>query len=216
MRRAGDCRAHDQSPGLKGQALMDFVLLAGRKVLSVLLSVSPFVIKRLLIGVVVTWAIVSIVFVLEHAPGAADPIRLALGSHYTYGAYKSLQHQYGLDQSLWNLYLNYLGFGPILGIFGIHLGTGTVSTGLLEGNLGYSYQYVGTPVWSLLQPRLPVTLKLGLYALIVSLVVGLPVGMISALKQNSLVDHVGQGTMIILFAIPTFVLVPLLQLEFAI
>lgn len=195
---------------------MDYVLLGGRKVLTVILSVAPFVIKRLLIGAVVTWAIVSIVFILEHAPGAADPIRIVLGSHYTYGTYKSLQHEYGLDQSTWNLYLTYLGMGPILGWFGIHVGTGAVQTGLLEGNLGLSYQYVGTPVWSLLQPRVPVTLKLGLYALVVSLVVGLPIGMISALKQNSVIDHVGQGTMIVLYAIPTFVLVPLLQLEFSI
>jgi peptide/nickel transport system permease protein/oligopeptide transport system permease protein len=195
---------------------MDSVFTIGRNILSGILSVSPFIIKRLLIGVVVIWAIVTIVFVLEHAPGAADPVRLALGSHYTYGAYKQLQHEYGLDQSLWNLYLQYLGFGPILAAIGIHVGTGTVSTGLLEGNLGLSYQYVGTPVWSLLQPRLPVTLKLGFYALIVSLIVGLPIGMISALRQNSMLDHVGQGTMIILYAIPTFVLVPLLQLEFSI
>lgn len=195
---------------------MDTVALVGRRIASSVLSVVPFIVKRLLVGVIVTWAIVSVVFVLEHAPGAADPVRVALGSHYTKNGYASLRHQYGLDLSLWDQYLDYLGFGPILGWFGIHVGHGTASTGLLEGNLGTSYYYVGTPIWSLLQPRLPVTLKLGLYSLIVSLIVGLPVGMISALKQNSLIDHLGQGTMIVLYAVPTFVLVPIMQLYFAI
>lgn len=175
-----------------------------------------FSVKRVLVGVIVIWAIVTVVFILEHSPGAADPIRLALGSHFTYGSYHSLLHQYGLDGSLWDQYLNYLGMAPVLAWFGIHIGTGTVSSGLLEGNLGYSYQYVGTPVWELLRPRVPVTLELGLYSLVVSLLVGIPVGLISALKQNSLVDHVGQGVMVVFYAIPTFVLAPVLILEFGV
>lgn len=175
-----------------------------------------FIIKRLLAGIVVVWAIVSIVFVLEHGPGAADPIKLTLGSHYTYGNYHRLLHDYGLDTSLWNQYLNYLGFGPILGWFGIHVGTGTVNTGLLEGNLGYSFEYPGTPVWSILQSHVPVTLKLGLYALVVSLLVGIPAGLISAVRQNSVLDHLLQGSMMVFYAVPTFVLVPILILYFAV
>ncbi len=179
-----------------------------------MLNVLFFAVKRILIGIVVLWAIVSIVFILEHGPGAADPIRLTLGSHYTYGNYHRLLHAYGLDVSLFQQYLNYLGLAPILGWFGVQLGTGQVNTGLLEGNLGLSFQYPGTPVWSLIQSGVPVTLKLGAYALVVALLVGIPVGLISAIKQNSLVDHVGQGTMIILYAIPTFVVVPFFQLWF--
>lgn len=175
-----------------------------------------FSIKRILVGIIVVWAIVSVVFVLEHGPGAADPIKLILGSHFTYGSYHTLLHQYGLDASLWDQYLNYLGLGPILAWFGIHTSAGVTNTGLIEGNLGYSYEYVGTPVWELLRPRVPVTMELGLYSLVVALLVGLPVGMISAIRQNSLIDHVGQGVMVILYAIPTFVLAPVLILEFGI
>ncbi|MGH2442755.1 MAG: ABC transporter permease [Chloroflexota bacterium] len=175
-----------------------------------------FIVKRFLIGVVVIWAIVSLVFVLEHAPGAADPIKLILGSHYTYGGYQRLLHEYGLDTSLWNQYLNYLGLGPILGWFGLHVGTGTVSTGLLEGNFGYSYANPGTPVWSLISSEVPVTLKLGGYALIVALIFGIPIGAISALKQNTWIDHLGQGTMMVIYAVPTFVLVPLMQYYLAV
>lgn len=175
-----------------------------------------FVIKRLLSGVVVVWAIVTIVFILEHGPGAADPIRLILGSHFTYGNYRQLVHEYGLDIPLWQQYLNYLGLAPILSWFGVHFGHGFTETGLLEGNLGLSYQYPGTPVWSLMSSGVPVTLKLGFYALALSLVVGIPVGMISALRQNSAIDYAGQGSMMVLYAIPTFVLVPVCQIIFAI
>lgn len=59
-------------------------------------------------------------------------------------------------------------------------------------------------------------MQLGAYALVLSLLVGLPVGMISALKQNSLIDHVGQGSMMVLYAIPVFVLVPVCQLIFGV
>ncbi len=177
---------------------------------------AAFVIKRLLIGIVVIWAIVTIVFVLEHGPGAADPIRTILGSHFTYGVYQSLLREYGLDIPLWQQYLNYLGFGPIVGWFGVHFGSGAAQTGLLEGNLGYSYQFPGTPVWNLMSAGVPVTLKLGLYALLVSLAVGIPVGLLAAIKQNTIIDHLGTGLMMVFYAVPTFVLVPICILYFAV
>lgn len=175
-----------------------------------------FIVKRLLTGIVVLWAIVTVVFILEHGPGAADPIRLILGSHYTYGNYHRLLHEYGLDVPLFQQYLNYLGLGPILAGFGIHLGAGSVDSGLLEGNLGLSYEYVGTPVWNLLQPGVPVTMKLGGYALLISLLLGIPIGLVSALRQNTSIDHVLQAVVVTLYAIPTFVLIPFAQQWFAV
>ena len=179
-------------------------------------AIAIFIIKRVLVGIVVLWAIVSVVFVLEHAPGAANPIRTILGSHFTFGTYKVLLHEYGLDIPLWQQYINYLGLSPLLALVGIHFGHGAVLTGLIEGNLGLSYQFPGTPVWDLISAGVPVTMTLGAYALVLSLLVGLPVGLISALKQNSLTDHIGQGSMMVLYAIPVFVLVPVCQLIFGV
>jgi|SRR5579884_2824240 len=170
-----------------------------------------FAIKRMASGIVVLWAIVTIVFLMEHGPGAADPIRLILGNHFTPGNYHQLLHEYGLDLPIWQQYANYIGLAPVFSWFGIHFGTGLTQTGLLEGNLGYSYSQIGTPVWSIMSAGIPVTLKLGFYALIVSLVTGIPIGLICALKQNSLLDHTLQGIMVALYAFPTFVLVPFLQ-----
>ena len=57
-------------------------------------------------------------------------------------------------------------------------------------------------------------MQLGGEALLLALLVGLPVGLISALKQNSWIDHSSQSVMILLYVIPAFVLVPLSQLIF--
>jgi ABC-type dipeptide/oligopeptide/nickel transport system permease component len=181
-----------------------------------MVSILSFTVKRVLVGIVVLWAIVTIVFILEHAPGTPDPIKLILGSHYTYGNYTRLVHEYGLDIPGWQQYLNFLGLAPILSWFGIHFGHGGVVSGLLEGDFGYSYEFPGTPVWDQLHDKIPVSLKLGFYALALSLLVCIPVGIISALSQNSILDHTLQGTSMFVYAIPPFVLAPIMQNFFGI
>ncbi len=175
-----------------------------------------FVIKRFFSGIVVVWAIVTVVFFMEHAPGTPDPIKLILGSHFTQGNYQTQLHEYGLDVPLWQQYLNYLGIAPMLSWFGVHFGHGAVQSGLLEAQLGYSYSHPGVTVSSILHDEIPVTMKLGFYALVVSLVIGIPIGLLSALRQNTVFDHVGQTSTILLYGIPTFVLCPMLQIIFGI
>jgi ABC-type dipeptide/oligopeptide/nickel transport system permease component len=155
-----------------------------------------FVIKRLLAMIVVLYIVVTIVFILAHA-SPYDPIRLVLGRKYNSVNSAVLRRQFGLDLPVWQQYLNYLG-------------------GLLHGNLGYSEESetLGQPVWQVLQNGVFVTLKLGGMALALSLIVGLPVGLMSALRQNSVIDHGSQAVMVTLYAIPTFVLVPVCQLIF--
>jgi len=155
-----------------------------------------FIIKRLLAMIVVIWAIVTIVFFLAHG-SPYDPIRLVLGQRYNAVSAARLRQLFGLDKPLWQQYVTYL-------------------QGLLHGNLGYSEeaQTLGQPVWNILSSGITVTLKLGGEALLLSLLVGLPIGLISAVKQNSLVDHGSQLLTMVLYAVPTFVLVPVCQLIF--
>lgn len=155
-----------------------------------------FVIKRMLAMIVVVWVIVTIVFFLAHN-SPYDPIHDILGRRYNAVSAARLRQMFGLDQPLWRQYLNYLG-------------------DLLHGNLGYSEasETLGQPVWGILQAGVPVTLKLGGYALLLSLLIGLPVGLISALRQNSVIDHGSQGAMMVFYAVPNFVTVPVCQLIF--
>jgi len=158
-----------------------------------------FVIRRLLAMVVVVYLIATIVFFLSHA-SPYDPIKLNLGQHAANKLiYNNYARLFGLDKSEWEQYKAYMG-------------------GLLHGNFGYSEgtDTWGQPVWSLLQNGVPVSLKLGGSALILSLIVGLPIGLISALKQNTIVDHGSQFFVMVAYAIPVFVLIPLAQLLFAV
>jgi oligopeptide transport system permease protein len=84
-------------------------------------------------------------------------------------------------------------------------------TGLLRGDLGDSYLYGGRSVTSIIMERLPVSLFLGTQAIIVGLVVGLFLGIVSALKQNSIWDSGAAFLAVLGVSIPDFVLAPLAQ-----
>lgn len=159
-------------------------------------GVLSFVVKRTLAMVIVAWIIVTVVFFLARL-SPYDPARLILQLHQTPHLVSLMRHRFGLDQPEWKQYVDYLG-------------------GLLHGNLGYSLERdsLGASVAGILQSGAPVTLRLGAYALVLALLVGLPIGLISALKQNSIVDHAGQSIMILLYVIPAFALVPLCQMIF--
>jgi oligopeptide transport system permease protein len=84
-------------------------------------------------------------------------------------------------------------------------------TGLLRGDLGDSYLYGGRSVTSIIMERLPVSLFLGTQAIIIGLVVGLFLGIVSALKQNSIWDSGAAFLAVLGVSIPDFVLAPLAQ-----
>ncbi|HZT95411.1 MAG TPA: ABC transporter permease [Chloroflexota bacterium] len=161
-----------------------------------MINLLSFTVKRLLATVVVVYIIVTVVFFMAHA-SPYNPIKILLGQHANQQNVAALSRKYGLNQPVGTQYVNYIG-------------------GLLHGNLGYAEEqsYLGDPVSSIISTYLPVTMKLGGYALLLSLIVGLPVGLVSALYQNSVVDHGGQSIMILLYVIPTFVLAPISQLIF--
>jgi peptide/nickel transport system permease protein len=77
------------------------------------------------------------------------------------------------------------------------------SSDLLHGDMGKSI-ISGRPVVSDLKQRLPVTFELGAISLVVSLLVALPIGVLSAMKQDSLWDHIARSFSIAFLAIPSF------------
>jgi peptide/nickel transport system permease protein len=91
----------------------------------------------------------------------------------------------GLDKPMWEQYGRWIG--------GI----------LLEGNFGRSL-WQNTPVADLLLARLPVTFELGLMALIVALVVAIPIGAYSAMRQDTAGDYIGRSFSILMLAVPSF------------
>jgi peptide/nickel transport system permease protein len=78
-----------------------------------------------------------------------------------------------------------------------------VYRGLLQGQFGLSW-WQSLPVATLIGPRWPVTLELGILALVIAQLLALPIGAISALRQDTWIDYVGRSLAILMIAIPTF------------
>jgi peptide/nickel transport system permease protein len=147
--------------------------------------VTRFIIRRLLITIPVLLGIIFIVFALARlVPG--DPCRAVLGERASDAACADFIRRYGLDQ-------------PIPVQFGIYL------TNLAQGNLGESIKH-SRPVTTLMIERLPTTIELTLLAMLFATVVGIPLGLISAVRRNSAADV---GTMVVAnvgVSMPVFVL----------
>ena len=150
-----------------------------------------FLVKRFIGLLFVIIGVTFITFIMGYfAPG--DPIYGMLGLHFTHQAYVTLRHIYGLDLPWWQQYLNYL-------------------HNLFTFNFGLSYEFKNQAVWDILSRGVPISLELGAWGLLLQLVVGIPLGILSALKANTWVDTVNMGLMLVLYAIPVFVLAVFIQ-----
>ncbi len=124
---------------------------------------------RRLVGIVFVMGGVSIItFAISHLV-PADPAAAALGDHATDGQIAAFRAEYGLDKPVAEQYVIYM-------------------NGLLHGDLGRSIR-TRRPVADDLRDFFPATFELSFAALIVSLLIGLPTGMISAVAHNRLPDH---------------------------
>jgi ABC-type dipeptide/oligopeptide/nickel transport system permease component len=149
------------------------------------------IVRRLAALPLVLLAVTFVTFIVGYlAPG--DPILTLMGNRRDPELYAQLRLQYGLDRPWWEQYLSYIG-------------------GLLRGDFGLSYRFAGRPVIELLGSGVGVSLRLGLVALSLSLLIGIPLGAFAALHRNSLADRALMAPMLVLYAIPSFVLIPALQ-----
>ncbi|HVC80592.1 MAG TPA: ABC transporter permease [Chloroflexota bacterium] len=149
-----------------------------------------FLIRRFFGLIFVLFAVTFLTFLIGHAaPG--DPIQIILGFHYDPATYHRLRHFYGLDQPLLQQYVQYVWYI------------------IRYWNFGYSYQYGGRPVATILGTALPVTFTIGLSALALAVVIGVPVGVYAATKRNQTGDRLSMAAMLVLYSVPSFVLIPL-------
>jgi peptide/nickel transport system permease protein len=133
---------------------------------------SKYVIRRLLLAIPVLLGILIVTFSLSRMiPG--DPCRAMLGEKATAEVCAKFTIQFGLDK-------------PIPVQFGIYMAN------ILKGDFGNSIRY-SRPVALIMIERLPTTIELGFLAMLISIIVGVPMGIISAVRRNSPTDV---GTMI--------------------
>jgi ABC-type dipeptide/oligopeptide/nickel transport system permease component len=155
-------------------------------------SMVQFLVKRFIGLIFVVIGVTFITFILGYfAPG--DPIRAMLGNHFLPSVYLSLKHSYGLDLPWYQQYWHFL-------------------TNLARFNFGLSFVTQNRPVWDILKDGVPISTELGFWALLIAILVGVPVGIVSALRANTWIDTVNIGVMLVLYALPAFVLAVFAQL----
>lgn len=152
-----------------------------------------FLVQRLTALVPTLLGIATIVFlVIRLIPG--DTITAMIGTQFqlTEAQAESLRAYYGLDKPLIQQYFSWL-------------------WAALQGNLGVSVRS-GQPVLGEILRSFPITLELTIFSLIIALVLGIPIGILSAVKQNTAVDLAGRFVALLGLALPNFWLGTLLIL----
>jgi peptide/nickel transport system permease protein len=128
---------------------------------------TTYILRRLLLSIPVLFGILFATFALARLiPG--DPCRAMLGEKATKVVCDEFIHRHGLDK-------------PIPIQFGVYV------TEIAHGDFGTSFRY-SKPITELLKERLPITVELSFAALMVSIFIGIPLGVISAVRHNSWVD----------------------------
>jgi oligopeptide transport system permease protein len=150
---------------------------------------------RRLLGIVPTFLIIvtAAFFLMRAAPGGPFDDERALPPEIE----ANLRATYGLDQPVTTQFSRYL-------------------AGLARGDLGPSYRMKDFTVAELIGRGLPVTLAIGTAALVLAVLVGVPLGMLAALRQNGPLDHAVMSVALLGIAVPNFVVAPVLALVFGI
>lgn len=151
-----------------------------------------YAIRRVAILVPTLLAIITLSFlIIRLAPGGPFDEEQALPPAIK----ANLEAAYGLDASLSTQYFRYL-------------------RGLMHGDFGPSFKFRDVRVSELIGQGLPVSLALGACAMLLAILVGVPLGAISALRRNGALDHAIRGVAVLGIALPSFVVGPVLALVF--
>lgn len=141
-----------------------------------------FILLRLLQGLLAVFVISLIVFALSRVAG--DPIAAILDDETGKEQIELLRKEWGLDKPLHVQYFTYM-------------------RRLLTGDLGTSFKW-DRPVAELIAEKLPATIQLSAFALLITAVIAFPVGVLSAVKKDSIFDTTGKMFAILGQSAPTF------------
>lgn len=152
------------------------------------------IIKRIIGAIPVLIGVVLVIFImLRIVPG--DPVTTMLGDHVNEQVIAKITQEMGLDQPLYIQFFKYIG-------------------NALRGDFGTSYSY-NRSVTSLLLESFPNTVKLAVLGAIFAWVIGIVAGIIAAVNQNKLLDHLFMGTALMGLSMPVFMTALFLQYLFA-
>lgn len=154
-----------------------------------------FIIRRLAIAIPTILLIIIISFLLMHsAPGGPFSADRSLPPEVL----ANIEQKYGMDKPLYKQLIVY-----VKGI-------------VLEFDFGPSFKYKNQSVNDLIKSGFPVTLVYGFWAFVCATLIGISLGIVAALKQNSWLDYLATGSAILFSVLPNFVMAPLLVLLFSV
>jgi peptide/nickel transport system permease protein len=147
--------------------------------------VRTYIAKRLAIAVLTLFGMSVVIFVLLRlAPGDIVDILFAAAGYVDPEEKAAILKELGLDKPIWLQYMTWLGQ-------------------IFTGDLGKSYRY-DVPAWEIIRPLLPVTIELAILSTIVSILLGVPAGVISAVRQDSSLDYVLRVVSLAGLSMPSF------------
>jgi peptide/nickel transport system permease protein len=147
--------------------------------------VVSFLLRRIALGVVVLWAITTVVFIMFFV-APTHVAQLIAGRQATPETVALVSQRLGLDRPILTQYVDYL-------------------WRLLHGDLGYSY-YNSTPVTTLIWQRVPVTASLALGAAVLWLLIGISSGVLASIRPRSVADRVVTASALFFYSMPIFLL----------
>jgi oligopeptide transport system permease protein len=157
--------------------------------------VTTYILRRVLWLIPVLFVVSVITFLLMHlAPGG--PFQGAEQRQLPPAVIANLERQFGLDRPLHEQYINWVG-------------------SMLTGDLGPSFRYRGRGVNDIVADGIFTTVQLGAQAFLLAVIVGIPLGVVAALRQNKLPDYLATFVSVLGISTPSFVLATLLILVFA-
>ena len=169
------------------------LFLAGVGSSTVERGMGSFVLRRLLEALLTLWVIATFTFLLLRVlPGGPFDAEKVLPA----AVLANLQKKYHLDDPLWKQYADYI-------------------IGLMRGDLGQSYKYISRDISSILAESLPNTIQLGVYALLISYLIGVPMGILAGWKPGSWWDFSSMFLAVSGVALPSFLMAPVFILIFA-
>ena len=144
-----------------------------------------YIVRRVLWGVALLVIVSAVIFAIFYILPSADPAVLRAGRNAGPKQVAEIRHSLGLDKPVYEQFFIYM------------------KNVFLHFDFGYSYQY-NYPVRSLIFQRLPATAYLVAGAAILWLAIGLPTGIVSAVKRRSLLDRAMMATSLALISAPVF------------
>jgi oligopeptide transport system permease protein len=159
-------------------------------------GLAGYILRRLLF-LPVTLLVVSFATFYITRWGPGDPISVYSGQYRDQEAFDRVRHKYGLDK-------------PIVEQYGIY-----VKQLVLHGDFGPSFRFRDRSIPDIIGPKIWVSARLGVYAFILTFLIGIPAGVFAAVKQGSWLDPFVISVFLLFQSIPVLVMVPVLVLVFA-